>query len=202
MEPLRIYLESGQRWVFACALDWPGWARRGKGEEAAIDSLLEYADRYARAVGEGVPGGTVEVVGRVASRGGMADFGAPGAVGPWDDEPVTPPEIDRQSGLLGASWAYLDAVAAVSPAELRKGPRGGGRDRDAMLKHVQEAERAYAPKVGCRVPPRTGWDQQRAMILDALKAAHADGAWPIRYAIRRMAWHVLDHAWEMEDRSG
>ena len=24
--------------------------------------------------------------------------------------------------------------------------------------------------------------------------------WPVRYAIRRMAWHVLDHAWEMQDK--
>src|SRR5438067_302187 len=27
-----------------------------------------------------------------------------------------------------------------------------------------------------------------------------DRGWPVRYAARRMAWHVLDHAWEMEDR--
>jgi hypothetical protein len=24
---------------------------------------------------------------------------------------------------------------------------------------------------------------------------------PPRYAIRRIAWHVLDHAWEIEDKS-
>lgn len=80
--------------------------------------------------------------------------------------------------LLEASWAYLDAVAAASAAELRKGPRGGGRDRDAMLRHVQEAERAYAPKVGCRVPPRTPWEQQRAMADAYNVAALAyEGGW-------------------------
>lgn len=26
--------------------------------------------------------------------------------------------------------------------------------------------------------------------------------WPPRYAARRIAWHVLDHAWQIEDRSG
>ncbi|HET6213465.1 MAG TPA: hypothetical protein VFE14_11405, partial [Micromonosporaceae bacterium] len=26
--------------------------------------------------------------------------------------------------------------------------------------------------------------------------------WPARYAARRIAWHVLDHAWEIEDKSG
>jgi hypothetical protein len=25
--------------------------------------------------------------------------------------------------------------------------------------------------------------------------------WPPRYAARRVAWHALDHAWEIEDRS-
>jgi hypothetical protein len=24
--------------------------------------------------------------------------------------------------------------------------------------------------------------------------------WPARYYVRRAAWHVLDHAWEIEDR--
>jgi hypothetical protein len=200
MKPLRIYLETGKRWVFAGALDWPGWCRRNKTEQAALDTLLEYASRYSKAVGVDVPTASFEVVGRVETRSGMADFGAPGAVGPWDSEPLSNPELTRRLGLLEASWAYLDRIAAISPAELRKGPRGGGRDREAMLKHVQEAERAYAPKVGCMVPPRVPWDEQRTMIVTGLRAAPADSAWPVRYAIRRLAWHILDHAWEMEDR--
>lgn len=201
MESLRIYLESGKRWVFASALDWPGWSRRGKGEEGAIEALLAYARRYADAVRRDVPVGSVDVVGRVETRGGLADFGAPGAVGPWDDEPLSGSELERHVRLLEASWAYLDTVAAESPSELRKGPRGGGRDRDRMLKHVQEAERAYTPKVGFRIPPRTPWDHQRAMIIAGLQSPPADTAWPVRYAIRRITWHILDHAWEMEDRA-
>jgi hypothetical protein len=201
MKALRIYFETGKRWVFAGAVDWPGWCRRDRSEEAALDTLLEYASRYSKAVGVAVPTGSVDVVGRVATRSGMADFGAPGAVGPWDNQPFPTRELGRHLGLLEASWAYLDGVAAVSPAELRKGPRGGGRDREAMLKHVQEAERAYAPKIGCRVPPRTPWDEQRTMIMAGLRAAPADSAWPVRYTIRRLAWHILDHAWEMEDRA-
>jgi hypothetical protein len=202
MKSLRIYLETGKRWLFAGALDWPGWCRRDKGEEAAIDALLAYAERYNKSLGVAVPTGSVDVVGRVETRSGMADFGAPGAVGPWDDEPLTRKELGRHLGLLEASWAYLDAVAGGSPAELRKGRRGGGRDRDDMLRHVQEAERAYSPKVGCRVPPRTPWGRQRAMIVAGLRSAPPDSAWPVRYTIRRMTWHILDHAWEMEDRAG
>ena len=201
MKPLRVYLETGKRWTFAGALDWPGWCRRDRSEEAAINTLLEYAGRYSSAVGVAVPTGSVEIVGRVATRSGMADFGAPGALGPWDNEPLSARELGRHLGLLQASWAYLDDVAGASPPELRKGPRGGGRDRDAMLRHVQEAERSYVPKVGCRVPPRTPWERQRVMILDSLQAPPPDSAWPVRYTIRRMAWHILDHAWEMADRS-
>jgi hypothetical protein len=85
---------------------------------------------------------------------------------------------------------------------LRKGPRGGGRDRDKIVDHVSEAERAYAPKAGIRVPPRTPWPEHREIILTGLRADDPAGAkWPLRYLIRRMAWHVLDHAWEIEDRS-
>jgi hypothetical protein len=131
----------------------------------------------------------------------MSDFGAPGAIGPWDDEPFSAREAKRHVGLLEASWAYLDGVAATSPPELRKGPRGGGRDRDAMLDHVREAERAYSPKVGARIPPRTPWPEHRVLLADALRGAPAGTSWPVRYTIRRCAWHVLDHAWEMEDRS-
>jgi hypothetical protein len=201
MKPLRVYLETGKHWVFAAALDWPGWCRRDKSEEAALNTLLEYASRYSNAVGVAVPPASVEVVGRVPTRSGMADFGAPGAVGPWDTELLSARELRRHLRLLQAAWACLDGVATLSPAELRKGPRGGGRDREAMLEHVQEAERAYAAKIGCRVAPRTPWDQQRTMILTGLRTAPANSAWPVRYTIRRLAWHVLDHAWEMEDRA-
>lgn len=187
--------------MFAAALDWPGWCRRGKGEEAAIETLLEYSDRYAKVAGKPFKAEKVDVVGTVPSRSGMADFGAPGATGPWDDEPLSTREVGRQVGLLEACWRYLDQVAAGAPAELRKGPRGGGRDRDKMVDHVREAERAYAPKVGCRIPPRTLWPEHRSMLAAALRAAPTGTAWPVRYAIRRIAWHALDHAWEIEDRS-
>lgn len=70
-----------------------------------------------------------------------------------------------------------------------------------MLKHVQEFERAYAPKVGCRIPPRTPWDEQRTLIVAGLRAAPTDSAWPVPYTIHRLAWHILDHVWEKEDRS-
>jgi hypothetical protein len=195
-----VYLELGRTWTFACALDWPGWCRRGKGEEAALEALAAYADRYAAAVGGSFTPGGFEVVGRLPGSA-TTDFGAPDAKGPWDDVPLVGAEADRQAERLDACWYALDRAVAAAPEELRKGPRGGGRDRDAVAVHVQEAERAYARKAGVRLPPRTPWADQRTALLDAIRAGTADGAWPARYAVRRIGWHVLDHAWEIEDRS-
>jgi hypothetical protein len=189
----RVYLETGKTWTFACALDWPGWCRRGKGEEAALEALLEHADRYAAAVGE-APDRALTVVGRVPGNA-TTDFGAPAVVSGWEG-PLAPTALPR----LQACWQAFDTVVASAPSQLRKGPRGGGRDRDQVADHVREAERAYASKVGARVPPRTPWPAQREALLDAL-AAGEGAAWPASYAVRRIAWHVLDHAWEVEDRS-
>lgn len=198
-EPVRVCLETGKSWVFATALDWPGWCRRGRSEQGALDALRDYAGRYAAAVGAELGTGELRVVGRVPGNA-TTDFGAPAAAGPWDNEPLPPGEADRLAALTDACWRAFDRVVAGAPEELRKGPRGGGRDRDAVARHVREAERAYARKVEVRLPPRTAWAEQRAALLEAFRAGR-DGAWPVRYAIRRIAWHVLDHAWEIEDRS-
>jgi hypothetical protein len=191
----RVYVETGRTSVFACSLDWPGWARRGKTEQAALEALQEYAPRYAAAVPSFVPDELV-VVGRVTG-GSTTDMGAPQSVTPWDGPADPEPLVE----VLGRCWAAFDAVVAVSPASLRKGPRGGGRDRDAMVDHVREAERSYLRKVGVVVKPRTPWPEQRAALVEGLLAGPVDPAWPVTYAVRRIAWHVLDHAWEMEDRS-
>jgi hypothetical protein len=196
----RIYLEEGKSWVFAVALDWPGWSRRGKGEQAAVEALLDYASRYRLVVGPGFAPGPLEVVGRLS--GTMTtDFGAPDARGLWDEELLDSVEASRLIGILEKSWRYFDQVVLSAPSELLKGPRGGGRDRDQIVDHVREAERALASKLGRRIAPRTPWSEQRAAILDVLRAREPAGTWPVRYALRRGTWHVLDHAWEIEDKS-
>jgi len=48
MARIRIYPEATDKKAFACALDWPGWARAAKTEDLAIEALTSYADRYAR----------------------------------------------------------------------------------------------------------------------------------------------------------
>lgn len=199
-------LEVADRRVFAWVVDWPGWCRAGKTDEEALDALAAYRDRFARVVtkaGLRLPanaGPPFDVVERVKGDT-TTEFGAPGAVAEVDRRKVTPAVARRHVALLEAAWAVLDDVAAGSPAVLKKGPRGGGRDRDKMLAHVVDAEVSYARKLGVKARP----PELRGEIL-AVLGAPSDGTpavpkgWPPRYAARRFVWHVLDHAWEMEDK--
>jgi hypothetical protein len=215
VKPIPVYLEAGAKKVFACSIDFPGWCRSGKDEEAALEALAEYAPRYAEVAKRAkvaFPAKSVEfeVVERIKGKG-ATDFGIPHEVTKADTEPLTARQAARQVELMRAAWAVLDRVAKASPAELRKGPRGGGRDRDKMLDHVLGAEAAYARKLGIKHPqPELGDTRAikalRDELAETLRGA-SDGSsltpkgWPPRYAMRRIAWHVLDHAWEMQDRA-
>jgi hypothetical protein len=210
-----IYLEQGAQKVFACSIDYPGWCRSGKDDQQALDALADYAPRYAEVakrakVAFPAKGAEFEVVERIKGKG-ATDFGIPHEIPEADAEPLTARQAARQVELMRAAWAILDKVAKASPAELRKGPRGGGRDRDKMLDHVLGAEAAYARKVGIKHPQPDLGDTNaiktlRDDLADALGGA-SDGSppypkgWPPRYALRRITWHVLDHAWEMQDRA-
>lgn len=211
----RVYIETGKSRCFACSLDWPGLCRAGKGEEAALSNLSDYVPRYAAvACRAGVEfplteGQEWSVVQHVPTRSGGADFGAPTALLDEDTSDWQPEERARALALLAASWEALDDVAASAPQSLRKGPRGGGRDRDAITQHVAAAEQMYARKFGLRLPvPHEGEREvvlaNRAAILDWFRSAGAGpgpAGWPPRYGARRVVWHVLDHAWEIEDRT-
>jgi hypothetical protein len=215
-KPVAVYLELGNKKVFAGAFDWPGWARFGKDEETALGALADYVPRYAPvAEAAGVPlpataGDAFAVVERL-SGSGSTDFGAPGAVPERDREPVRRKDAERLSALVDAAWKTFERGAAKAPAELRKGPRGGGRDRDKMIDHVVQAEFSYARSIGVKHRPAPFDDTAavaalRADILAVLREP-AEGkplgmrGWPTPYAARRIAWHVLDHLWEMEDRA-
>ena len=213
-----VYVEAGDKKVFACSVDFPGWCRSAKTEELALEALAAYAPRYAEVAERAKAafpaparaGERFEVVERIKGKG-ATDFGIPHEIPEADAEPLTARQATRQVELMRAAWAVLDKVAKASPAELRKGPRGGGRDRDKMLAHVLGAEAAYARQVGVKLPPPEVGDRKaikalRDELAEALGGA-SDGSrptpkgWPPRYAMRRIAWHVLDHAWEMQDRA-
>jgi len=211
-----VYLESGARRVFACALDWPGWARSGKDERTALEALAAAAPRYAAvAKAARVPfptaaGSSLKVVERPAGNA-STDFGVPGAIASRDRKPTTAADAKRIAALVAASWKVLERTVAGAPASLRKGPRGGGRDRDAIVAHVVSAESHYYTRaLGLRYPELHPGDRRevkamRDAILEVLSAPSkgkplAEKGWPQRYAARRIAWHALDHAWEIEDR--
>jgi hypothetical protein len=214
-KPIPVYVESGDKKVFACAIDFPGWCRSGKDEASALEALAGYAPRYAEVAKRAkaaFPSGTpeLEVVERVKGTG-ATDFGIPYEIPKADAAPLTARQAARQVALMEAAWALLDKVAKSTPAELRKGPRGGGRDRDKMLDHVLGAEAAYGRQIGVKHPqPELGDTRAikalRRDLAEALGGASdgsplRDKGWPPRYALRRITWHVLDHLWEMQDRT-
>ena len=200
-----VYLEVGSKKVFACSFDWPGWCRAAKTEEQALEALANYAWRYrsvAEEAGVRFPksvADNLDVVERLKGDSGT-DFGIPHVPPDADAGPLTKAQAERLANLVAAAWTVFDRVAKSAPAELRKGPRGGGRDRDKMVAHVADADTGYFRMVGVK--------DGRDAFLDALRAARrpqpqlATKTWPWRYTARRVAWHALDHAWEMEDRSG
>jgi hypothetical protein len=215
---IQVAIEATPKKAFATAVDWPGWSRSGKTAELALEALAAYAPRYApvaKEAGESFPTGPVESdtfeVIEQSDGGGGTEFGIPSQVTDADRRRTTAKEADRLRRLVAAAWTVFDRVAATAPAELRKGPRGGGRDRDKMIGHVIEADGAYAREIGLRLKApdpakRATVEAMRAAVLDAIGAPSdgsplADRKWTARYAASRIAWHALDHAWEMEDRS-
>lgn len=210
-----VYLEVAPKKTFAVALDWPGWARSGKTEDEALRTLAEYAQRYAGVVRDcGVDfdpalADELHVIERVTGNR-TTEFGAPAMPVSADSEPVSQADAERTAVLVQACWDALDAMAARSAESLRKGPRGGGRDRDKMVDHVIGAEVAFARKIGVKhkqpsIDDKEAIAAMRADILAVIGNAsdgslRVDKGWPVAYAVRRIAWHATDHAWEMEDR--
>jgi hypothetical protein len=213
---IEVEEEVGAKKAFVWAIDWPGWCRSAKTVEEAREALVAYAQRYkpvAKIAALTLPTAAVDALSVIDSveGGGGTDFGVPSSITESDRRRVTAAEADRLANLVEAAWTVFDRVAAGAPAELRKGPRGGGRDRDKMIGHVLEADHAYAREIGLRPKePRFGdnaaIEAERAAVLGVLRhpsdgSPLVDRKWTLRYAARRIAWHALDHAWEMEDRS-
>jgi hypothetical protein len=210
---IRVGVETTRLKSFASGLDWPGWSRSGKTPEAAVEALLSYAPRYAAvAASAGLPLATdnldADVVEQLDGDATTA-FGAPSITFEADRAPSAAAEAGRIAALVQAAWTTFNVTAAAAPAELRKGPRGGGRDTAKMVEHVVGAEQAYATRLGVRVrmpdPGDAGAVAALRLAILALLSQPSDGSpidrWTQRYAARRIAWHAIDHAWEIEDRS-
>jgi hypothetical protein len=222
---IAVALEVGPgRRVFAQALDWIGWCRAGKDEEAALHQLVIAGPRYAPvAARAGLPFTippsfeAFEVVERVPGNA-TTDFGAPAVLLPADQQPLTESDIERLTRLLAACWSTFDDVFLSIPAELRGKKPERGRSPDAMRLHLLEADLMHLSGLGLayRKPDAARIAEQEAeareQMLAALRAVPLNEApvprrksgfvWTPRFVARRSAWHALDHAWELQGRLG
>jgi hypothetical protein len=228
---MRVMLEIGPKGkkVVAVAPDWPGLERGAKTGDAAIDLLRSYAQRYAP-VAElaGMADEFADDAGGVDSVDGahgvdvVEQYGGTGSTDFWgisfahssiDKEAMSDEALERELALMRAGWALFDEVRSRVSAELRRGPRGGGRDRDQIVRHVVANELDWAKGLGVQAPfdaQLTGEELSlqlrpfRDAYCNAIRAFHSEGKmarnWPLRYLIRHTAYHALNHAWEMEDK--
>ena len=215
-DPVRVMIERGKKKTVASAFDWPGWDRSAKSEEEALEVLARYRPRFTRVAElaglskEFRSTGALEVVERLDGTG-MTDFyGVSAQSARPEQQQMSDDECERKISLLRACWTYFDDVSSLVSAELRNGPRGGGRDRDKIVRHVNGAEiHEFARKVGV-VTELAAWQSpadlrvHRDAFCSAIREHNARGAtartWSLQFVIRRSAYHMLDHAWEMEDR--
>jgi hypothetical protein len=216
-DKLRVMLEIGPKGkrVVAVAPDWPGLERGAKTGEAAIARLQAYLPRYALVANLAGMGAefaaiaTADVVERYQGTGSTDFWGISFAFSDIDRQDISREELERELTLMQACWAFFDEVRSRVSAEMQKGPRGGGRDRDRIVRHTLVTEQDFAQKVGVRTPDGAtltdeGLSAHRDAYRNAIRAFHAQGklarTWPLRYLIRHTAYHTLDHAWEMEDK--
>jgi len=216
---LRVILEVGkkERRVVAGATDWPGLDRWDKTDDGAIAKMMSYVPRYANVAEragmaeELARQRKVEVLERVTGSGSADYWGIAHVPSDVERAVLSPDDLERRLALLQACWSYFDDTAERVSAELRPGPRGGGWTRDELFRHVHVNEaQQFTRKVEVRTPREMvlspdGRAAHREATLDAIRAYNADGriagrSWPIQFLIRRIAHHVMDHAWEMEDR--
>jgi hypothetical protein len=216
-DEIRLMLEIGPRGkkVVAVAPDWPGLARGATTGDAAIERLLAYLPRYATVAKlAGMDAAfaaiaTVDVVERYPGTGSTDFWGISFAFSSIDKQEMSNEALERELTLMRACWTFFDDVRSRVSAEMQRGPRGGGRDRDQIVRHTVATEQDWAKKIGVLTPDGAaltdeGLDAHRDAYCNAIRALHAQGkmarSWPLRYLIRHTAFHTLDHAWEMEDK--
>jgi hypothetical protein len=217
--PVRTVIQRGPKAKKAVAfsLDWPGWSRGAKTADLAVELLESYRERYrpiaelAGMADEFDAAGPLEVVEDGLGTPSVDFWGISFSPSSTEHGPMTEAELDRGITILQACWTFFDGVAARVSAEMRKGPRGGGRDRDRIIRHTIRTESEdFAKQVGLRIPEEAaltpeGLRKHRTDYVAAMRAYNAgEGkrmrSWSLPYLIRHSAFHTLDHAWEMEDK--
>jgi hypothetical protein len=214
---MRVTLEIGPKGkkVVAVAPDWPGLERGAKTGEAAIERLCSYIPRYAAVTKlAGMEAAlttrpVIDVVERYPGTGSTDFWGISFAFSNIDQQAISSEALERELTLIQACWAFFDDVRLRVSAELLRGPRGGGRDRDQIVRHLFANEQDWAKKLDVITPDEAmltdeGMNAHREDYCNAIRVFHSQSkmarTWPLRYIIRHTAFHTLDHAWEMEDK--
>ncbi len=224
---LRVTLEIGLRGkrVVAVAPDWPGLERGSTTEEAAIERLVSYVPRYApvaklagleaefaistASTTSSAVEKAVDVVEQYPGTGSTDFWGISFAFSRIDQQAMSGEALERELALMRSCWAFFDDVRFRVSAEMQKGPRGGGRDRDRIVRHTLFSELDFTKKVGVLTPweemlTDEGLSLHRDAYCNAIRELHSQNKmarkWPLRYLIRHTAFHTLDHAWEMDDK--
>jgi hypothetical protein len=218
--PIRVVLQRGPKAkkFVAFAVDWPGWSRGDKTADGALEMFAAYRERY-RPIAvrtdlghEFDDAGPCEVVEDCVGTGSTDFWGISFAPSSFEHEPMDADELERKLLILQSSWAYFDEVAARVSAEMRRGPRGGGRDRDTIIRHTVRTESEdFAKKVGLVVPERGALEPgalapYRSAYVEAMRAYQRGEvkrpmrSWNLPFLVRHSAFHTMDHAWEMEDK--
>jgi hypothetical protein len=218
--PVRTVIQRGpkDKKSVAFSLDWVGWERGAKTAELALETLESYRERYrsiaslAGMTREFDAAGPLEVVEDEVGTGSVDFWGISFSPSSVEQEPMSEAAIQPGIALLRACWAFFDGVAARVSPEMRKGPRGGGRDRDRIIRHTIRTESEdFAKQVGLRIPEGAaltpdGLRRHRETFVAAMRAYNAGEvsrrmrSWNLPFLIRHSAYHTLDHAWEMEDK--
>jgi len=216
----RVTLEIGPKGkkVVAVAPDWPGLERGAKTEEDAIERLRSYIPRYSRVAklaeldAEFDTIKNVKVVEQYPGTGSTDFWGISFAFSSIDKRGLSGDELERELTLMQACWAFFDDVRSRVSAEMQRGPRGGGRDRDGIIRHTFAAEQDWAKMIGVLTPDDAmltgkGLKAHRDAYCHAIQDYYSQGKlagkmakWPLRYLIRHTAFHTMDHAWEMQDK--
>ena len=218
--PVRTVVEHGpkDKRSVAFSLDWPGWSRGAKTAELALETLEGYRERYrpiadlAGMAREFDAAGPLELLEDSVGTGSTDFWGISFSPSATEQGPLGEAGLERGVTLLRACWAFFDGVAARVSPEMRKGPRGGGRDRDRIIRHTVRTESEdFAKQVGLRIPEGAaltpdGLRQHREAYVAAMRAYNAGEikrrmrSWTLTFLIRHSAFHTLDHALEMEDK--
>jgi hypothetical protein len=217
---VRTVIERGpkEKRSAAFAIDWPGWSRGARSAELALEMLESYRERYRPVAGlagmarEFDTAGPLQVVEDRVGTGSTDFWGISFSPSSTEHGPIAEAQFERGVTLLRACWGFFDGVAARVSPEMRKGPRGGGRDRDRIIRHTIRTESEdFAKQVGLRIPEEgaltpDGLRQHREAYVAAMRAYNAGEverrmrSWTLPFLIRHSAYHTLDHAWEMEDK--